>query len=259
MTISVVLAASKGGQGRTTTAITLGHLLAQKGKRVLIVDVDAQGNLSEYLGIDPTDGLYRLLVRREPLSDVILSSGRPGLDIVPGDYTTAEIPPALLGRAGFDTRLKRALKGSGYDWVLIDTAPSLSPLHILAFMAAEWMLTPAELAHGGGLGVAQVLRVMASLKQDTDSTLRLAGILPTKWDRRLAESATQLKALVQHYPKRVWMPIPVDVKAIEAPAFGKTLLEHSPGCPALKGRWLNDQHVGGYEQALARLEAVVKT
>jgi chromosome partitioning protein len=141
---------------------------------------------------------------------------------------------------------------------LIDTAPSLSPLHILALMAADWLLVPVELSHGGGLGVAQVLRLVATLKEDAGAHIRLAGILPTKLDRRLKESAAQLRALVEHYPKLVWPPIPTDAKAIEAPAFGKTLLEYAPGCAALDGREVGGKLIGGYRQALRRLERTVK-
>lgn len=255
MTKALVIASHKGGTGKTTTAVTLGAGLALRGLRVLVVDCDAQGNLADFLNREPAPGLFRLLIDRAPLAEVVIPSGRPGLDILPGDYQTAAAASLLVGAPGVDYRLKRALAGAGYDWILFDTAPSLGLLQTLAFVAGDLLLVPTELAFASGLGVAQVLRTVATLKQDVDFDLELVGILPTKWDRRLNESTAQLKALADRYPGRVWLPIPTDAKVSEAPAFGQTLWEYAPSCAALRGREDNGQMIGGYEQALDRLLA----
>ena len=258
MTINLVIASHKGGTGKTTTAVTVGHRLAQAGQRVLLVDLDAQGNLSEYLGLEPGPGIHRLLKDREPLAEVVISSGRERLDVVPGNYKTAETAKELVGQMGLDTRLKRALDGSPYDWILFDTAPSLGLLQAMAFAAADWLLVPTELTFASGRGVAYVLRTVAALKQDIEGMgCNLAGILPTKWDRRLSESEAQLKILADRFPAKVWLPIPTDAKVAEAPAYGETLWEYSPSCPALQGREIDGRAVGGYERAVTRLVSEV--
>ena len=250
----MVVASHKGGTGKTTTAVTIGHRLAQLGQRVLLVDLDPQGNLSDFLGRPPAAGVYRMLVERVEAEDVIVQlEDRPGLDLLPGDHSTARAAKLLTGEAGLDFRLKKALAGLGYDWVLIDTAPSLGVMQLLAFVAGDWLLVPTELAYASGLGVGQVLRTVAQLKKDVDTRIKLAGILPTKWDRRLTDSDAQLKALKDRFPKKVWLPIPTDAKAAEAPAFGSTLWEYAPKSRAVVGLLWGAQLVGGYAKAVERL------
>jgi chromosome partitioning protein len=254
MTIKLVIASHKGGTGKTTTAVTVGHRLAQLGQRVLLIDLDAQGNLADYLGIEPGPGVYRLLKDREPLASVVVDAGRERLALVPGNHSTAQAAKDLIAVYGRDQRLRRAVDGSPYDWILFDTAPSLGLLQALAFVAADWLLIPTELTFASGLGVAQVLRTVATLKQEIDGMrIRLAGILPTKWDRRVGESEAQLKILAERFPKLVWLPIPTDAKVAEAPAYGSTLWEYAPGCAALAGRQIGDRLIGGYEQTVTRL------
>lgn len=253
MTKTICIASNKGGTGKTTTAVTIGAGLARRGFRVLLVDCDAQGNLADFLNVEPGPGVYRLLVDRAALISVVIPSGREGLDVIPGNYQTAAAAAQLVGAPGVDHRLRRALAGGGYDWVILDTAPSLGLLQTLAFVAADLLLVPTELTFASGLGVAQVLRTVAALRQDVDMGLQLAGILPTKWDLRLADGAKQLQALVKRFPGKVWQPIPTDAKVNEAPAYGQTLWEYAPGCAALQGREYGGRLVGGYEQALDRL------
>jgi len=250
MTKVLTVASHKGGTGKTTSAVTLGHGLARRGCRVLVIDCDAQGNLADFLGKDPANGLYRLLIDRAPLAEVVIASGREGLDLLPGDHTTAAAAIRLVGAPGVDYRLKRALASSDYDWILIDTAPSLGLLQTLAFVASDLLLVPTELTFASGLGVAQVLRTVATLRLDLDLSLELVGILPTKWDRRLSESVAQLKTLAGRFPGKIWTPIPTDAKANEAPAFGLTLWEYAPSCPALEGRDCGGKRWGGYAQAI---------
>jgi len=255
MPTTVVVASHKGGTGKTTTTITLGHALARAGKRVLLIDFDPQGNAAEFLGVDPANGVYRLLSKREPLDACVVPTGREGLDLLPGDATTVKAQQDLAGAAGFDQRLRRALVGVSYDWVLVDTAPSLGLLQVLAFAAGDWLLVPTELEYASGRGVAKVLHTVNLLRNDIDLTIELAGILPTMWDQRYRESDSQLQLLAQRFPGKCWLPIPTDARAREAPGYGATLWEYAPESPAIKGRVLGAQKqlVGGYEQAAQRL------
>lgn len=255
--ITVCISSHKGGTGKTTTAVNLAHGLARDGARVLLVDLDAQGNAADFLGLEPAPGLFRLLIDRLPLAEVAIPTGRPGFDLVPGSMKTAAIPALLAEEPGRDALMRRALRGAPYDWAILDTAPSLGLLQTLALAAADLLVVPTELEFASGLGVAQVIRTMARINEALELRVRLAGILPTKWDRRLSESRAQLDALGQRFPGKVWLPIPTDAKAAEAPAYGKTLWEYAPTCPAVIGRDLDGSPspVGGYAQAVERMKA----
>lgn len=256
MTTTVVIASNKGGTGKTTTTVTLGHGLARMGYKVLLVDCDPQGNLADFVGKDPAPGLYRLLKEQDPLPGVVIPAVRENLDIVPGSHETAAAAKEIISERGLDYRLEDALAGSGYDWILIDTAPSISLIQELALIAADLLVIPTELTYASALGVGQVLRMAAGLHRKVRGMhLEFAGVLPTKWDRRLNESEDQLKALTAKFPDKVWLPIPTDSKVSEAPAWGKTLWEHAPDCSALLGRKIDryPEPFGGYARALERL------
>lgn len=256
---TLCIASHKGGTGKTTTAVTLGHKLALDGARVLLIDCDAQGNLADFLGLQPLPTLFHLLVNRTPLERIVLPTGRPNLDIIPGNHRTAAIVPHLSEEPGRDYRLRRALAKAPYDWVILDTAPSLGLLQTLALAAADYLLVPTELAFASGLGVTQVLQTVTTLNEALDLNICLAGILPTKWDRRLTESKAQLVTLARRFPGKVWMPIPSDAKAAEVPAYGQTLWEYAPNSPALTGRDVPGFSipVGGYIRAIERLQQEV--
>ena len=253
MTTTLIVASHKGGTAKTTTAVTIAAILAARGDHVLLCDLDPQGNAADYLGIDHGDGVYRLLIDRAPLAECVVPTGRDRIDLLPGGPSTAKADKMLIGEPGRDTRLRRALAHAPYRWIIVDTAPSLNLLQILAFVAGDYLLIPTELTFASGLGVAQVLRTVAQLRQDLDLSIRLAGILPTKWDRRVSESDAQIKALADRFPGQVWLPIPTDAKVAEAPAYGATLLEYAPYSAAMIGREIGGRLIGGYQQAVDRL------
>lgn len=252
--ITVAIASHKGGVGKTTTAVTLAHLLARTGQQVLVVDLDPQGSAASFLGMERGSGVHRLLIDRVHWSKVVQDTGRDNLFLIAGGPTTSKADKQLVGEVGREGRLKKALAGSGFDWVILDTAPSLNLLQVLAFVAADFLLVPTELSFASGEGVRQVLETVAQLRQDLELPVRLAGILPTKWDRRKGEADEQLKVLAQRFPGRVWLPIPTDAAAERAPAFGSTLVEYAPDSAAMIGREVGPGRlVGGYRAALDRL------
>lgn len=258
--ITVAIASHKGGVGKTTTAVTLGHLLARAGHKTLVVDLDPQGSVASFLGLERGNGVQRMLIDRAPWQKVTLPASREegekraNLWVIPGGPTTAKADKQLTTEVGREARLRRALAGSGFDYVILDTAPSLNLLQVLAFVAADWLLVPTELSFASGEGVRQVLETVAQLRQDLELPVRLAGILPTKWDRRKGEADEQLKVLAQRFPGKVWLPIPTDAAAERAPAFGSTLVEYAPDSAAMIGREVRPGRlVGGYRAALDRL------
>lgn len=244
----------KGGVGKTTTAVTLGHGLALAGKRTLIVDLDAQGNASDALGLDKRGGLYELLFGTR--SKAIASTGRKRLDLVASDHSTVEARQRLTAMNFREQVLAKAIADVGdYEAVVLDVAPGVDVFQVSALVACTHFLIPVALSHLAVVGAGDALTTTASLKQVGRFRGSFLGILPTMWERTTKESHEQLKILVDQYPQLVWPPIPQDVKAREAPAYGQTLWEYAPKTRALAGVQINGngQQVGGYSAVLKRL------
>ncbi len=249
----------KGGVAKTTTAVTLAAGLAERGHKVLIVDLDSQGNVSDALGMKKEPGLYRLLVAKMPWRDLVMpsgeSEGRQRLDVLPGDKNTVEAKMHLTAQAFREQALKKALKSvhTTYNYIILDLAPSVDVLHVSALVAADAFLVVTRLDHLAVVGVNDALLTLAALKEGGVEAPKMLGILPTFWDRTTKESEHQLAALARTFGPKLWAPIPTDVKAREAPAYGQTLWEYAPTCRALTGAKLGNRQVGGYDQALDRL------
>lgn len=253
----IAIVNQKGGVGKTTTAVTLAHGLARHSYRVLLVDLDAQGNVADALGLDKTDGLYQLLIGSAG-SSAVVPSGRRNLNLILGDKTTAEARTILAGRIGREKSLRQALSDiGGYDVAILDVAPGVDLLQVSAFVAATHVLIPVALDALAVVGAGDALGTIATLKEHDMYGARFLGVLPTFWERTTNESHEQLKLLVEQYQKFVWPPIPQDVKAREAPAYGKTLWEHAPGTRALDGVKVDGRLLGGYARVLTRLEREV--
>lgn len=247
----IAIANQKGGTGKTTTAITLAHGFSRKGFNVLLVDLDPQGNVADSLGLEKEPGLYRLLVDRVPLSEVVRSSEREGLDVLLGDERTARVEAALMEMSFGEFVLKRALeKGKGaYDYVILDCPPSLGIFLNTAFVAAEGIVIPTRLAWLSLVGVVEEHRENSPLGGDVE----VLGILPTFFERVTKESRAQLRELVQCYGSLVLPPIPKDTKLREAAAYGETIWEYDPRSRAVAGIEIGGERTGGYGEVLGIL------
>jgi chromosome partitioning protein len=249
----------KGGVAKTTTAVTLGAGLALRGHRTLLIDLDSQGNVSDALGIKKGPGLYQLIVGKKPWRELVIPSGlvesRRLLDLLPGDKTTVEAKIYLTTQSFREQTLRRAFDSIGdvYEFVILDLAPSVDVLHVGALVASDAFLVVTRLDHLAVVGVNDALLTLVALKDQGAGFPELLGILPTFWDRTTKESEHQLSALAKTFGTRLWPPIPLDVKAREAPAYGQTLWEYAPRCRALAGAEIGERHIGGYGQALERL------
>ena len=219
----------KGGTGKTTTAVTVAALLASRGKNVLLVDTDGQGNVAVSLGIVPRRTLYHVLVLGQPYAEA-LTSARTGLDVLPANETLAAAELYLAGRAQRDRVLAERLGATRaqYDHVIVDCSPSLSLMSQNTLAFADAVLCPVACDYLSLVGVRQVLRTIKQVNRVLGHPVRLWGILPTLFDSRARVCREALSALRDHFTDRCLEPIRTSIKAKEAPAHGKTLLEHAP-------------------------------
>jgi chromosome partitioning protein len=247
----------KGGVGKTTTAVTVASGLARMGSRVLLIDLDTQGNVSDSLGLPHGDDLRRLLSPdlHSSLAQAIIPSGLDRLDVIRSDKSTTSLKQTLAGVMLREYVLADVLQGSGYDMVVMDCAPSVDLLHFAALVAADYLLIPTRLDKLALNGVRDALQTLAALKRI--SHCQVAGILPTFYERVTLESHEQLVHLAHTFGRLVLPPIPQDTQCRVASRYGKTLWEHEPNAKALIGYDQGSKHIGGYIQVLERIQELL--
>nr|WP_288145518.1 ParA family protein [Hyphomonas sp.] len=235
----------KGGVGKTTTSINLGTALAAVGRRVLIVDFDAQGNASTGLGIERTDRAttsYDIVVDRLPLEQAVLSTIVPRLDIVPGDENLSGVETELAADPHRSYRLREALHNyvdraeeqglPRYDYILIDCPPSLSALTMNAMTAADALLVPLQCEFLALEGLSQLLRTVDVVRQGLNPNLEIQGVVLTMYDRRNNLSDQVADEVRAFFGNKVYNTvIPRNVRLSEAPSFGKPALLYDYRCP----------------------------
>ena len=228
------IANQKGGVGKTTTAHNLGVQLARNAKkRVLLLDLDAQGNLSDACGLDPQTleyTVFDVLAGNASIAEA-KSTLEAGLDILPANIRLAEAELAFAGRIGRENLLKKALLSvSGeYDYVLIDCTPSLGMLTINALTAANEVIIPVQSHFLPAKGLEQLLGTVAKVKRQLNPTLKINGILLTMVDGRtnLAKDISQLIRKTYGGNIKVFKTeIPLSVKAAETSAVGKSIYSY---------------------------------
>jgi chromosome partitioning protein len=257
---TIVIANQKGGVGKTTTAVTLGHGWARQGYRVLLVDLDIQGHVAVSLGLPAGDDLYHFLHPdpglHKPLGEAITKSGRQNLDVIRSHKKTE---PLLQTLAGLDYRhlvLADALAGADdYDVVLLDCAPAAGLLQTAAMVAADNLVVPTQLSQLSVQGIQSIMESLKSVHRISRSNCQLCGVIPVQYNRSIGESNEQLLHLAATLKSLVLPPIPQDAKCTEAVRAQQTLWEYAPKCRALNG-YLNGsgKYIGGYVQVMSRLE-----
>ncbi len=255
MTI-ITIANQKGGVGKTATAVTLAHGAALRGLRVLLVDLDTQGNAADSLGLDAAGDLFRWLIQGQPLQ-VCAIQARPGLDLIRSDKTTVALKTILAGQDFRERCLVAGLAGNRYDLVVFDCSPSADILHTAALVAADYLIIPAQMSQYAIKGVVEVRQSLDAITRVGGSKCSLAGIIPTFFDRVTNESQLQLENLAGAFKSLVWPVVPIDNKVREANRAGQTLWEYAQDSRAVTGYELNGKRVGGYAQVLDRLMGIV--
>lgn len=221
----------KGGTGKTTTAVNLAHALALKGHRVLLVDADVQGNVGASLGLGKQKAtLYQLLCEDLVWSSCIIP-GRENLDVLPSDHTLAVAEVQLHAMPRREEILGLRLRSlTGYDYVIVDSGPTLSLLHQNVLLFVDELLIPISTEFLAMLGAQQIVQSLAFLRRYFDRAPRILGVLPTFFDQRTNISNEIAQAIAETYSKvcPVLQPIPVDTKVSQAMAKRRTIFEHCP-------------------------------
>jgi chromosome partitioning protein len=229
----------KGGTGKTTTAVTLAAGLASRGKRVLLVDTDGQGNVGVSLGLQKEKTLYHVLVMGLAPEEAIVEV-RPNLHILPSNETLAAAELFLAGRQRRDRVLASRLGGlrAHYDAIIVDCSPSLSLMNQNALVFADGVLCPVACDYLSIVGVRQVLRTIKQVNRLLSHPVRLWGVLPTLYDARARVCVEAYDTLRQHFGDRCLQPIRMASRAKEAPSQSQTLFEYAPDATAAKDYWL---------------------
>ena len=226
----------KGGVGKTTTTVNLGAALARRGRRVLLIDLDPQANLSTHLGVDiagsePT--IYDVLVEGRPLAEAIRPTEEPGLFTLPSHLELAAAEMELVSAVGRETLLRdaiRALAGTeeSFDEVLIDCPPSFGVLTVNALVASDRYLIPMQAEFFALQGMAKLMEVVGLVRRRLNPGLDLGGIVACKVDRRARLTHEVLEEIQRHFPGKLFRTmIRPNVKLAEAPSFGKTVLSYA--------------------------------
>ncbi len=232
MTNVIVVTNQKGGVGKTTTTVNLAAYLARSGKKVLLVDLDPQGNATSGLGVDKgvvQKSLYDVLVREALMQDVRIKTAIEGLDIAPASVVLAAAEVELASQIAREHRLKQAIEKikHEYDYIIIDSPPSLGILTINGLVSADSILIPVQTEFYALEGLSQLLHTVQRVRVSLNPNLSLLGVLLTMYNKSTLLSRQVETEVKKHFPNKVFDTIiPRNVRLAEAPSYGKTIMHY---------------------------------
>lgn len=255
MPLILALANQKGGVGKTTTAINLGAYLVYFGKRVLLVDVDPQANATSSLGVNAANPtIYEALINDLSMNEIVTTTKFPQLDLIPSARALAGGEIELVHLPQREYRLKQALATlqEQYDYVFIDTPPSLGLMTINGLTAAQGVIIPVQCEYLSLEGLTHLVQTIALVRRRLNPGLRIFGLVMTMFDGRTNLSSQVVEEVRKHFGDKVFRTvIPRSVRLSEAPSFGEPIIAYAPKSPG----GLAYEHLA--QEVLERTEQVV--
>src|SRR5277367_5818542 len=229
MAKTIAVCNQKGGTGKTTTTINLAAALTVLGKKILIVDMDPQGNASSGVGVNKNEikeSLYDVLIHRISINKGLVKTNFDNLDIIPCNINLTGAEIELVGVLSRETRLKKALDSikEKYDFIFIDSPPSLGLLTLNALVAADSILVPIQCEFYALEGVSQLLNTISLVKEGLNPELHIEGVLMTMADFRTNLTNEVINEIKNYFKEKVYKSIiPRNIRLSEAPSFGKPI------------------------------------
>lgn len=225
----------KGGVGKTTTCVNLAASLASLGKRVLLIDLDPQGNASTGSGIDKAHlklSIYHVLIGTKTLNEVLLKSETGGFDIAPSNRELAGAEVELVNELARENRLKAAIAkiADQYDFVLLDCPPALNLVTVNALTAAHAVMIPMQCEYYALEGLSDLVNTIKKVRAHLNPTLEIEGLLRTLFDNRNMLAQQVSAQLITHFGEKVYKTvIPRNIRLAEAPSYGMPVLHYDKG------------------------------
>ncbi len=224
----------KGGVGKTTSAVNLGAYVAEKGRRVLLIDLDPQTNATSSLGFDKHAigaSTYEALIDGVPLPDVVQLTRRVRLDLAPASPALSGAEVELASAPEREKRLRHAIQAvsANYDYILIDCPPSLGLLALNALVAAQGVIVPVQCEYLALEGLTRLMQTISIVRRSLNPKLVVRGMVMTMFDGRARLSQQVVDEVRKHFPELVFRTVvPRSVRLSEAPSYGEPILSYSP-------------------------------
>ncbi|WP_278902441.1 ParA family protein [Dolosigranulum pigrum] len=228
----IAITNQKGGVGKTTTSVNLGASLAYLGKKILLIDMDAQGNATSGVGVrkgEVDQDIYDVLINEVPLSEVIVDSSRANMQIAPATIQLAGAEVELTSVMARETRLKQAVEEvkDDYDYIIIDCPPSLGHLTINAFTASHSLIIPVQCEYYALEGLSQLLNTVRLVQKHFNPDLSILGVLLTMLDGRTNLGSEVVEEVKKYFREKVHKTIiPRNIRLSEAPSYGKSIIDY---------------------------------
>lgn len=230
----MAVANQKGGVGKTTTSVNLGAGLASLGKRVLLVDIDPQGNTTSGVGINKADVancIYDVIINEVPPQEAIVETQIEGLHIIPATIQLAGAEIELVSTISREVRLKKSLAmvKKNYDYILIDCPPSLGMLTINSLTASDSVIIPIQCEYYALEGLSQLLNTVRLVQKHLNTSLQIEGVLLTMFDARTNLGIQVIEEVKKYFQQKVYQTIiPRNVRLSEAPSHGQSIITYDP-------------------------------